>query len=84
MRSQRKSIFGLKKHNKVLWIAMLGSLALTTAVLEIPFIADAFGFTPVGFVEYATALVLAIMVIPIVELVKLCQRGAAKKRAKKV
>ena len=80
MRSQRKSIFTLKSQNKVLWIAMFGSLVLTTAVLEIPFLADAFGFTPVGFKEYAIALILAFLVIPIVEIVKLVQRMISKKK----
>ena len=79
MRSQRKSIFSLKSHNKVLWAAMAGSLVLTTAVLEIPPLADAFGFTPIGFKEYAIALLLAVSVIPIVELVKLVQRRRAEK-----
>lgn len=79
MRSQRKSIFTLKSHNKVLWAAMAGSLVLTTAVLEIPFLADAFGFTPIGLKEYAIALLLAVSVIPIVELVKLVQRRRTKK-----
>ena len=74
LRSQRKSIFTLKTQNKVLWLAMIGSLLLTTAVLEVPFLANAFGFTPVGFAEYAVAMVLAILVVPIVELVKFIQR----------
>lgn len=79
MRSQRNSIFTLKSHNKVLWAAMLGSLVLTTAILEIPFLANAFGFTPVGWTEYGIALMLAISVIPIVELVKCIQRKQTKK-----
>ena len=79
LRSQRKSIFSLKSHNKVLWIAMAGSLLLTTAVLEIPFLANAFGFTPIGFTEYAIALALAILVIPVVETVKFFQRKASSK-----
>ena len=83
MRSQRKSVFSLPSHNKVLWGAMLGSLALTTAVLEIPVLANAFGFTPVSWTEYGIALALAILVIPIVELVKLCQRRAAARKARK-
>lgn len=78
LRSQRKSIFSLKSHNKVLWIAMIGSLLLTTAVLEIPFLANAFGFTPIGFKEYAIAMALAIIVIPVVEIVKFIQRKLAK------
>ena len=78
MRSQRRSIFTLHGHNKLLWVAMLAALALTTIVLEVPAIAAAFGFTPVGWNEYAVALGLAILVVPIVELVKLFQRRAGK------
>ncbi len=80
MRSQRKSIFTLRSQNKVLWGAMIGSLVLTTAVLEIPPVAAAFGFTPVGFREYGISLFLAILVIPIVEIVKLVQRCTSKKK----
>ena len=78
MRSQRRSIFTLPGHNKLLWVAMLAALALTTIVLEVPAIAAAFGFTPVDWNEYAVALGLAILVVPIVELVKLFQRRAGK------
>ena len=78
MRSQRKSIFSLRSHNKVLWAAMAGSLLLTTVVLEVPVIASAFGFTPISWQEYVVALALAFLVIPIVELVKLVQRKLAK------
>ena len=53
-------------------------LLATTAVCEIPFLANAFGFTPVGFVEYGIAMALAILVIPIVEVVKFFQRRAGK------
>ena len=79
MRSQRKSVFRLKGQNKVLWAAMLGSLLLTTLVIEVPFIAGAFGFTPIGWTEYAIAMGLAVLVIPVVEIVKLLQRAFAKK-----
>ena len=78
LRSQRKSIFSLKSHNKILWAAMLGSLLLTTLVIEVPFIANAFGFTTIGLMEYGIAIALAILVIPVVEIVKLIQRKIAK------
>ena len=78
MRSQRRSVFTLRGHNRVLWAAMLGSLVLTTVVLEVPPIAAAFGFTPVGWAEYGIALALAVLVIPVVELVKLIQRRLGK------
>lgn len=80
MRFQRRSIFSGRSHNKVLWAAMLGSLLITTLVLEVGPIADAFGFTPVGWAEYGIALALAVLVIPVVELVKFFQRRAAKKK----
>ena len=81
MRSQRGSIFKVHGHNKVLWGAMLGSLVLTTVVLEVPFIANAFGFTPISLPEYLVALGLSIVVIPVVEIVKLIQRSLAKNKA---
>ena len=80
LRSQRKSIFSLKGQNKVLWAAMIGSLALTTLLLEVPFLADAFGFTSIGWDEYAISMGLAILVIPIVEIVKFFQRMDAKRK----
>ncbi len=78
MRSVRGSVFRLTSQNKVLWAAMIGALAMVTLVLEIPFIADLFGFTPVSWPEYGIALALAFCVIPVVELVKFVQRSMAK------
>ncbi len=78
MRSQRDSLFSLGSVNRMLCWAGVASLALTTIVIEVPFLASAFGFTTIGFTEYATALGLAVLVIPIVELVKVFQRGLKK------
>ena len=80
MRSQRKSLLSLKKQNKLLWLAALGSFLLTTVVCEVPFLGNAFGFTHVNFTEYAIALVVGFCVVPIVELVKLMQRKYGKKQ----
>ncbi len=80
MRSQRGSIFKLKSQNKILWAAGILSLLLTTAVIEIPFLANAFGFAVIGWEEYAIALGLAIAVIPIVEIVKFFQRLVKKNK----
>jgi Ca2+-transporting ATPase len=80
MRSQRGSIFKLGSQNKTLWLAGAGSLIATTLVCEIPFLADAFGFASVGLVEYAIAIGLGIIVIPVVEIVKLVQRKLAKNK----
>ena len=78
LRSQRKSVFSLKSQNKVLWAAMIGSLILTTLLLEVPFLAAAFGFMPIGLTEYAIAMALAFVVIPVVETVKFVQRKLSK------
>lgn len=80
MRSQRKSLFSLKKQNKTLWLAGVASLLLTTVVCEVPFLGDAFGFTHVSFTEYGIALALGFCVIPIVEIVKLFQRLFSKNK----
>lgn len=82
MRSQRGSVlkmsFGQKSHNMALYGSMLLSLLLTTAVIEVPFLANAFGFNPIGIVDYAIAMALAVSVIPIVEIVKAIQRKISK------
>ncbi|MBS5283433.1 MAG: cation-translocating P-type ATPase [Clostridiales bacterium] len=74
MRSRRGSIFALKTHNNFLFGAMLVSLVLTTAVIEVPVLAAAFDFTPIDLHEYAVALGLAVLIIPIMEIVKFIQR----------
>ena len=78
MRSQRNSIFTLGGQNKTLNLAALASLLLTTLVIEVPFLANAFGFTPINLSEYAVALGLAIIMLPLVELVKFFQRRAKR------
>lgn len=80
MRSQRASIFRLHSHNKLLIFAAIASLITTTAVCEIPFMANAFGFTSVELNEYLIAIGLGVLIIPIVEIVKLVQRKIAKKK----
>jgi len=78
MRSQYKTIFSVKNHNFYLFGSMLMSFILTAAVIYVPFLRDAFGFTSISFAEYLTAIALAVLVIPIVELVKLIQRKFKK------
>ena len=80
MRSQRKSLFGMKKQNKWLWGAALGSFAATALVCEVDFLAAAFGFAPVGILEFAVAIGLGACIIPVVEIVKFVQRRLAKNK----
>ena len=82
MRSQRASLLHLKGFNKALNWAALASLALTSLVIYVPFLANAFGFEHISLKEYAVALGLAFAVIPCVELVKLIQRNVIVARRK--
>lgn len=85
MRSQRGSVLAMsfkhKSHNKWLYLSMAASLVLTTLVIEVPFLANAFGFAELSLKDYAISLALAISIIPIVEIVKAFQRAAARKKA---
>ncbi|MBR2459980.1 MAG: cation-translocating P-type ATPase [Clostridia bacterium] len=78
MRSQRGSLFTLKKQNAVLWLAALVSLVATTLVCEVAPLANAFSLTAVSLREYFIAIGIGLCVIPIVEIVKLVQRKMAK------
>lgn len=79
MRSQRGSLFSLREMNKALCLGALASLFATTLVIEVPILAAAFEFEHISLFEYAVALGLAFLVIPIVEFVKFCQRKMGKK-----
>ena len=79
MRSLKKSIFTIKHQNMWLWGAGILSFIATTLVIEVPFLARAFGFTPIDLKEYIIAMALAISIIPIVETVKAIQRLLSKK-----
>jgi len=78
MRSQRKSVFTLPSQNMWLWGAMALSLVLTTAIIFIPALANIFGFAHITLAEYGVAMLLAVCVVPVVELVKFIQRKCTK------
>lgn len=80
MRSQRGSIFSIKNLNPALTLAAVASLICTTLVIYVPFLSDAFDFEHISLLEYAVALGLAFMIIPIVEIVKFFQRKSMKKK----
>lgn len=79
MRSRRGSVFTLHNHNKYIWLATIVSFVLTTAVIYVPFLSDAFGFEHISLKEYGIAIALAILIIPIMEVVKFIQRTFEKK-----
>ena len=80
MRSLHGSIFTMKKQNWWLWGAGILSLILTTVVIEIPVLANAFELAHLDLMEYGIAFGLAILIIPIVEIVKIIHRAVDKKK----
>lgn len=78
MRSRRESLFKLGKPNYYLIGAMAISLVLSTAVIYIPFLRTAFDFAHIDAKEYFLSLLLAVLVIPIVEIAKLIERKLNK------
>ncbi|MFT4105942.1 MAG: cation-translocating P-type ATPase [Lacrimispora sp.] len=79
MRSRRHSIFQVKHHNKYLYAAMIASFLLTTAVIFIPPMAQAFQFEHISLTEYFVSMGLGAIVIPIVEIIKFFQRLSDKR-----
>ncbi len=82
MRSLRGSIFTMKGQNKWLWGAGALSLLLTTLVVEVDFLANAFGLAHLDLMEYGIAFGLAILIIPIVEIVKIIHRAIDARKLK--
>ena len=80
MRSRRKSIFSLSKQNWWLWGSGIAAFILTTMVIEVPALARIFEFTTISGKEYGIALGLAVLIIPIVEIVKAFQRAFDKNK----
>ena len=86
MRSQHGSTLSMLLHgsfNKYIFGSTVLSLITTALVIEVPFLADAFDFTTIDAREFFTALGLAFLIIPLVEIVKAIERAVIKNKAKK-
>lgn len=86
MRSQRGSTVAMTfrgSHNMYLFGSCLMSLLMTTVVIYVPFLANAFDFQTIDLMEYAVALALAFAIIPLVEIVKAIERAVDKRKVKK-
>ena len=57
-------------------------MILTTVVIEVPFLANAFELAHLDLMEYGIAFGLAILIIPLVEITKIFSRIFDKKKAK--
>ena len=80
MRSLHKSVFRVGSQNLYIWGAMLLSLISTAAVIYIPFLSNAFGFESISLSEYVVAMLLALSIIPMVEIEKVFERRRDQKR----
>ena len=78
MRSRRASIFSMKKQNKWLWGAAALALVLTVIPVEVDFLAEVFGFMTLDPVALLTALGLAFLIIPLMEIYKAVMRRVEK------
>ena len=78
MRSRRGSIFKMNNSNKFLWLSFVVSLICTVGVINVPFLRVAFKFEHISFAEYMVAMVLAVSIIPIMEITKAVQRKMDK------
>lgn len=86
MRSQHGSTVSMLLHgsfNKYIFGSTVLSLITTALVIEVPFLAAAFDFTTIDAREFFTALGLAFLIIPLVEIVKAIERAVIKNKAKK-
>ena len=78
MRSRRGSIFKMNSSNKFLWLSFIVSLICTVGVINVPFLRAAFKFEHISLLEYAVAMILAVSIIPIMEISKAVQRKMGK------
>ena len=76
VRSRRLSVFrlGAQGGNPVLIGTMLAALALTAMMIEVPLFASLFSLRSLTPMRYLEALAIAVLIVPIVEIVKAVQR----------
>ena len=81
MRSRHGSLLSEKAQNRWLWLTLAFSLLMTAAVVFVPFLRDAFSFAKITLREYFASMGIALCIVPIVEAIKLIERGAASRRS---
>ncbi|MDR0984802.1 MAG: cation-translocating P-type ATPase [Ruminococcus sp.] len=74
MRSRDKSIFALKVRNVYIWGATILSAVLTFGVVFVPKVNDVFGLIALDGQSTVIAIGLALTIIPIVEIKKMCTK----------
>lgn len=79
LRSRTQSLLKIKGHNQSLIDAMLASFLLTLVVIYAPGVNDVFGLEALSPVHFLSALGIALLIIPLTELIKLVKRYTKKK-----
>ena len=75
-RSDRQSVLDRPFANKWLNISIVGEILLLPVILYVPFLAEAFGTTPLSLNDWLLVTVLAATVVPVLETVKwMARRG---------
>ena len=74
VRSRKNSIFSLDSKNMYMLGSMIMSFILTLLVIYVPALSGLFGFESISLFEYTVSLLIAVSVIPIVEIVKVIER----------
>lgn len=74
VRSRRESLFCLKGKNPYIIGSMVLSFVLTVLVTYVPYLSNLFGFEFVSLYEYMISILIAVLVIPVVEIIKLIER----------
>ena len=80
MRSLRESIFAMKTHNKMLIFSIMFSFILIIPILFVPALRNIFSLVKLSSINYVNAFLIAAVIVPVVEIVKLIQRSSAKKK----
>lgn len=80
MRSQKRSIFTLKKNNLWLLGAVVITSLLTILVVYLPFFVNIFGFTKITFMQLIISIGIAFVLIPTIEIVKFIKRKFRKEK----
>ena len=78
LRSRRHSVFSMKKQNKYLLLSLVGAFLLTICVIYIPGLNTLFEFEHISGIEFIASILMAVSIVPIVEIEKWISRQRNK------
>ncbi|OPZ21890.1 MAG: Calcium-transporting ATPase 1 [Firmicutes bacterium ADurb.BinA205] len=78
MRSLKGSVFTLKHRNNFLLFSVIASMLLTIPIIFVPVLRNVFSLVQLSGTQILYAILLAVAIMPVVELVKAVQRAKDK------